>query len=67
VGRWLDARTDYGGVLWGVLCCWMLVAANLGLFAIEVPVTYVVPFDVFGVPALVTLMLWLLRRPRSAP
>ena len=67
MNRWVNTRMDHGGVLWGVLCCWLMVAANLGLFAAGVPVAYVVPFDVFGVPALVTLLLWLASRARGAP
>ncbi len=67
MGRWIDAHTDHGGVLWGILCCWLLVAANCALFAVHVPVGWVVPFDVFGVPALVTLGLWFVGRVRGDP
>jgi hypothetical protein len=42
-----------------------MVAANFLLFAIHVPVFYVVPFDVIGVPILVSVALWLIRPGQS--
>ncbi len=56
---WLSQQTDEGGVMWGVLCCWFLVAGNIILIHLHVPVFYVVPFDVFAVPLIVTLSLWI--------
>jgi hypothetical protein len=63
--QWLSLRTDRGGVLWGILCCWLAVTANVLLFSLHVPVFYVVPFDVFGVPLIVTLALWLIQSDRG--
>jgi hypothetical protein len=65
MNRWLNAQSDHGGVLWGILCCWLMVAANFLLLDLHVAIFYVVPFDVFGVPLLVTAAFALLRTARN--
>jgi hypothetical protein len=64
---WLNGATDRGGVLWGILCCWLLVLMNFALFGFHTPVFYVVPFDVVGVPLIVTLALWAAGPRRTPP
>lgn len=65
--RWIRFDTDHGAILWAVLCCWLGVAANFGLIGLKVPIFYIVPFDLFGVPLVVSVLLWCLQRRRSAP
>lgn len=55
---WFNFDTDRGAVLWGVLCCWLAVLSNMGLLALDVPVFYIVPWSLFGVPLVVTLAIW---------
>jgi hypothetical protein len=63
--EWLNGRTDRGGVLWGIVCCWSMVAANFALLHFRAPIFYVVPFDVIGVPVMVTLALRVLDHSRG--
>jgi len=60
--QWIRFDTDQGGVLWAVLCCWLGVLGNMVLAAAGVPIAIVVPWSLFGVPLLVTLVLWLAGR-----
>lgn len=55
---WINFDTNRGGVLWGVLCCWLAVFSNLGLLSIDVSIFYIVPWNLFGVPIAVTLAIW---------
>jgi hypothetical protein len=55
---WFNFDTDRGAVLWGVLCCWLAVLSNIGLLALDVPIFYIVPWSLFGVPLAATLAIW---------
>ena len=59
---WTSFDSDRGGVLWGIACCWLAVLSNLALLAFAVPIAYVVPWTLFGVPLLVTLLIAAARR-----
>ena len=63
--RWLSFETDQGAVLWGILCCWLAVAGNVSLLGLGVSIFWVVPFDLFGVPILVSLALWVFQRKQA--
>jgi hypothetical protein len=62
MNRWAHFDTDEGGVLWGILCCWLAVCGNLILLAFGVPIDWIVPLDLFGVPILASLTQWLASR-----
>ncbi len=57
LNAWLNFDTDRGGVLWGAACCWLAVLSNMLLLAFAVPVFYLVPWTLFGVPLLVSLLI----------
>lgn len=59
---WLRLDTDRGAVLWAVLCCWLAVLANFALIRAAVPIGYIVPLDLFGIPLVVSIVFWLLQR-----
>ena len=58
---WFSLTSDRGGVLWGILCCWLAVIANICLLGVDVPIFYIAPIDLFGVPGVVSLVMWFLR------
>jgi hypothetical protein len=60
---WL-ARRDLDAVLWGVACCWLAVWGNFLLFSLGVTIFWIVPIDLFAVPALVTAASLALRKMR---
>jgi hypothetical protein len=60
--RWARFDTDQGGVLWGILCCWLAVCGNLVLLAWDVNIHWIVPLDLFAVPILASLAQWLTSR-----
>ena len=47
---------------YGDLCCWLAVCGNLILLAFGVPIDWIVPLDLFGVPILASLTQWLASR-----
>lgn len=49
--------TDRGGVLWGCLCCWLGVLANVALLQFSPPVLLIVLWTLFGVPIVVTIVI----------
>jgi len=53
---------DLGAVLWAIGCCWVGVCGNYLLIAAGLTASYIVPFDLFAVPALVTAAFRLVRR-----
>ena len=55
---WFNFDSDRGAVLWGILCCWLAVLSNIGLLALDVPIFYIVPWSLFGVPLAVTCAVW---------
>ena len=59
---WINFDTDQGGVLWGCLCCWLGVLSNFGMLSLGVPIFYIVPWSLFGVPIVVTLLVWAAQR-----
>lgn len=63
--QWIRFDTDQGGLLWAVLCCWLGVLGNMVLVAAGVPIAFIVPWSLFGVPLAVTLVLWLAGRRGS--
>jgi len=60
VQSWFSLNTDRGAVLWAILCCWSGVLLACALISSGIPIEYVVPLILFGTPAVVTLLLWLL-------
>jgi len=62
MGKWLNLASDQGGVFWGILCCWLAVLANVTLLGVGVTIFYIVPLDLFGVPIIVSLLMWLAHR-----
>ena len=60
VQSWFSLNTDRGAVLWAILCCWSGVLLASALISSGIPIEYVVPLILFGTPAVVTLLLWLL-------
>ena len=62
IRRWVNFDTDRGGVLWGVLCCWLAVLSNFALLAMGVTIFYIVPWNIFGVPLAVTGLMWAVSR-----
>lgn len=59
---WLNFETDRGGVAWGILCCWIAVLSNLLLLGLGVTIFYIVPWTMFGVPAVASAVIWLASR-----
>lgn len=51
-------------MLWAIGCCWTVVWGNYLLLDLGVTVFWIVPIDLFGVPALVTAVFHVLRRRR---
>jgi len=62
--RWQIAPADRPAILWAIACCWLAVAGNYLLLELGLTAAYLVPFDLFVVPLLVTLAFRLLRRRR---
>jgi hypothetical protein len=60
--RWFSLKSDPGAVLWGILCCWCGVLLSCALIWAGTAIEYVVPLSLFGTPAMVTLLIWLLSR-----
>jgi hypothetical protein len=53
---------DLNAALWAIACCWLAVGGNYLLIAFGLKAAWIVPFDLFAVPALMTAVFWLLRR-----
>jgi hypothetical protein len=64
-GRPPIRAADAMAMLWAILCCWTVVWGNYLLLGLKVGIFWIVPLDMFAVPALVTAALTVLRR-RSA-
>ena len=60
-GSWKPISADLGAVLWAISCCWAAVCGNYLLIGIGLTASYIVPFDMFAVPTLVTAAFWLGR------
>ena len=56
------ASADLNAALWAIACCWLAVAGNYLLIALGLKAGWIVPFDLFAVPILVTALFRLLRR-----
>ena len=56
------ASADLNAVLWAIACCWLAVGGNYLLIAFGLKAAWIVPFDLFAVPVLVTCAFRLLRR-----
>jgi hypothetical protein len=65
--RWRIAPADRAAIWWAIACCWLAVAGNYLLLALGLTAAYLVPFDLFAVPLLVTLAFRLLRRRGPRP
>jgi hypothetical protein len=55
-------RGDFSAVLWAAACCWLGVWGNYVLLSIDLEAPYIVPFDLFGVPIIVTAAFWLIGK-----
>ncbi len=60
--RWRILPADRPAIGWAIACCWLAVAGNCLLLELGLTAAYIVPFDLFVVPLLVTLAFRLLRR-----
>jgi hypothetical protein len=60
--RHKPATADLNAALWAITCCWLAVGGNYLLIALDLNAAWIVPFDLFAVPAMVTALFWLLRR-----
>jgi hypothetical protein len=58
------ARADRPAILWAVACCWVAVGGNYLLLSFKLRHFYIVPFDLFVTPLLVTGLFWLIGRLR---
>lgn len=65
--RWRIAPADRPAIWWAIACCWLAVAGNYLLLELGLTAAYIVPFDLFAVPLLVTLAFRLLRRRGPRP
>ena len=50
-------------MLWAIACCWLAVGGNYLLIAAGLKAAWIVPFDLFAVPLLVTVAFRLLLAP----
>jgi hypothetical protein len=57
-------RGDGAAILWAAACCWLAVGGNYLLIAMGLTAAYIVPFDLFAVPAIVSAAFWAARRRR---
>ena len=55
-------RSDALAMLWAIACCWLAVWGNYLLIEAGLAAVYIVLFDLFGVPAIVSAGFWSLRR-----
>ncbi len=56
---------DWAAVLWAVACCWLGVWGNYILLSFGLEEVFLVPFDLFAVPLIVTAAFWLAGRGRK--
>jgi hypothetical protein len=57
-------RSDLSATIWAIACCWLAVTGNYLLIATGLTATYIVLFDLFAVPAIVTAAFSLATRLR---
>ena len=62
--RYRIARADRAAILWAIACCWVAVGGNYLLLSFKLRAFYIVPFDLFVTPLLVTAAFWLAGRLR---
>jgi hypothetical protein len=62
--RWRLRRGDTQGILWAIACCWLAVGGNYLLIALKLGATWIVLFDLFAVPAIVSAGFWAAGRLR---
>lgn len=65
--RWRILPADRAAIWWAIACCWLAVGGNYLLLELGLTAAYIVPFDLFAVPLLVTLACRLLRRRGPRP
>jgi hypothetical protein len=63
---WRIARADQPAIWWAVACCWLAVFGNYALLELGLRAAYIVPFDLFVVPLVVTLVFRLFWRRSAA-
>jgi len=61
---WRIAAADRPAIWWAIACCWLAVFGNYALLELGLRASWLVPFDLFAVPLLVTLAFHLFRRRR---
>jgi len=61
-GRLHLRRSDVLAMLWAIACCWLAVWGNYLLIAMGLGAIYIVLFDLFAVPAVVSFGFWAIRR-----
>ena len=61
-GRFRLRRGDLLAMLWAIACCWLAVWGNYLLIATGLTATYIVLFDLFAVPVIVSAGFWAARR-----
>ena len=57
-------RGDAQAILWAIACCWLAVGGNYLLIALRLGATWIVLFDLFAVPIIVSLGFWVAGRLR---
>lgn len=61
-GRRRLRRDDVAAVAWAIACCWLAVGGNYLLISLRLGATWIVLFDLFAVPAIVSAVFWAGRR-----
>jgi hypothetical protein len=65
--RWRIAPADRPAIWWAIACCWLGVFGNYALLELGLRAAYIVPFDLFVVPLVVTLLFRLFWRRSAQP
>ncbi len=65
IGSLRPSPGDLDASLWAIACCWLAVWGNYLLLSLDLTAAYIVPFDLFLVPLLVTGVFWALGRLRG--
>ncbi len=64
---WRISAADRPAIWWAIACCWLGVFGNYALLAFGLRASYIVPFDLFVVPLVVTFAFRLFRRRKRTP
>jgi hypothetical protein len=62
--RWRLRPDDGAAIAWAIACCWLAVGGNYLLITLRLGASWIVLFDMFAVPAIVSAAFWAARRAR---